>query len=140
MGQLILNFDGGNEGGKAVWAFVYDDGQGFKGSQAGFVPPELPQTNNVAEWSALWQAMFFAQMHAGRFDSYLFRGDSELVIKQIQGIYACAKPHLKPFFEKCKVIHNTLYFQKNIECKYEHVRREFNKEADKAGRDLRDGT
>jgi ribonuclease HI len=136
--NLTINFDGGNERNIAIWSFVYTDGAGFEGSQAGQVPIDLPQTNNVAEWSALFHAMRFAETHKERFNKYLFRGDSELVIKQIKGIYACTKPHLKPFFEQCRTMRNSLYFGHNIDCEFEHVRREFNKAADLAGRVLRD--
>ncbi len=135
MKKLIFNFDGGNEKDIAVWAYVSTDGY----SDAGYCDASLPQTNNIAEWSALMAAMERALTLVDEYDAFEFKGDSELVIKQIRTEYACKKPHLIPFFDRCRQIHNEITIDRNTDCQYNHVRREFNKEADELGRMFRDG-
>ena len=138
--ELTFNFDGGNERGEAVWSFVSYDSQNQAGPRgAGRVPDNLPQTNNVAEWSALLHALLAAKEKAGNhFKSFLFRGDSELVIKQMLGIYACKNAFLEPIFKRSRGVHDYLTQNLKMTCEYEHVRREFNKEADELGRIFRD--
>lgn len=134
--ELVYYFDGGNEGGTAVWAFVCQEND-RKTFYADYVSPNLPQTNNVAEWSALLNALENALARADEIEEAIFYGDSELVIKQMRGAYACKQPHLVPLFNRCRQIHNELTIDRNVKCEYQHIRREFNKEADQAGRDFR---
>ena len=54
------------------------------------------------------------------------RGDSELIIKQVIGEYQVRAANLIPLHNKVKVLE-----QNFDEIKYEHVKREFNKQADK---------
>lgn len=53
-------------------------------------------TNNVAEYSGLLAALTWAR-RAGVEELSLF-GDSELVVKQLQGAYKVKAPHLVPLF------------------------------------------
>jgi ribonuclease HI len=138
MKTLTFNFDGGNEKNIAVWAFVSKDSDGNDGpSGAGRVPIDLPQTNNVAEWSALLWALKKAEEVVDQYDKFVFLGDSELVIKQMRGIYACKQAHLVPLFNQCRQLHNGIFIDRNTDCQYNHVRREFNTEADALGRKYR---
>lgn len=136
MKKLIFNFDGGNERDIAVWAYVSTDPTI---QDAGCCDKSLPPTNNIAEWSALLAAMEKALSLVDEYDAFEFRGDSELVIKQIRTEYACKKEHLVPFYNRCRQIHNELTIDRNTPCEYNHVRREFNKEADELGRIFRNG-
>src|ERR1700691_711257 len=57
-------------------------------------------TNNVAEYSALLGALEWA-LKEGRTRLRVV-GDSELLVKQIQGRYKVASPDLRPLFEEAK--------------------------------------
>ncbi len=52
-------------------------------------------TNNVAEYSGLIDGL--TQAVAMKLDSLLIQGDSQLVIRQIEGTYKVGASHLKPF-------------------------------------------
>jgi ribonuclease HI len=80
-------------------------------------------TNNVAEYTGLLIGLEKAL--AMGFSEVEVRMDSELIVKQIKGIYRCKNEGLIPLFNEAKRLQRQ--FKKfNIE----HVRREYNKEAD----------
>jgi len=57
-------------------------------------------TNNVAEYSALLGALEWA-LHSGHRRLRVV-GDSELLVKQIQGRYKVASPDLRPLYDEAK--------------------------------------
>ncbi len=81
------------------------------------------QTNNFAEYSALILALKFAVAQRSRILKVY--SDSELVVKQIQGRYKVRHENIRPLFQSANrwiaVIPNF---------SIEHVRREFNADAD----------
>jgi ribonuclease HI len=80
-------------------------------------------TNNVAEYTGLLIGLEKA-LSMG-FSEVEVRMDSELIVKQIKGQYRCKNEGLIPLFNEAKRLQRQ--FKKfNIE----HVRREYNKEAD----------
>lgn len=80
-------------------------------------------TNNVAEYTGLLIGLEKA-LDMG-FTEVEVRMDSELIVKQIKGLYRCKNEGLIPLFNEAKRLQRQ--FKKfNIE----HVRREYNKEAD----------
>ncbi len=80
-------------------------------------------TNNVAEYTGLLIGLEKAL--AMGFSEVEVRMDSELIVKQIKGQYRCKNEGLIPLFNEAKRLQRQ--FKKfNIE----HVRREYNKEAD----------
>lgn len=81
-------------------------------------------TNNVAEYKALLAGMRkAAKLGVGKLQ---VRSDSELVVKQLNGIYKVKNPQLQElYFEAIKAISS---FDK---VEFKHVKREENKEADK---------
>lgn len=81
-------------------------------------------TNNVAEYSGLIRIMERA-LELG-VTNLEVRMDSELVVKQILGQYKVKNQGLIPLYEKAKAL--TRRFP---QFKIVHVRREFNKEADR---------
>ena len=82
------------------------------------------RTNNQAEYAALVRALLEAQRLGARILScYL---DSELVVRQLAGIYRVKDPDLRKLFEKAK--HLACGFERVT---FEHVPREHNKEADR---------
>jgi ribonuclease HI len=81
-------------------------------------------TNNVAEYNALLAALQWAIDHdAGRVH---IRADSELLVKQMRGEYKVKNPGLQPLYVRARLLAAQLN-----EVRFEHVRREFNKAADR---------
>ncbi len=81
-------------------------------------------TNNQAEYLALKFGLQKAiELKIKRLEVKL---DSELVVKQIHGLYKVKHPDLIPIYEEVKKL-----IRQIPEIKVEHVRREFNKEADR---------
>jgi probable phosphoglycerate mutase len=81
-------------------------------------------TNNVAEYNGLLAALRYAAEHGHR--QVRIRADSELLVRQMRGEYRVKHPGLKPLFlEACSLI------RRIGDVTFEHVRREFNKDADR---------
>jgi len=80
-------------------------------------------TNNVAEYSGLVEGLKRA-LELGTKEIRI-HADSELMIKQLKGEYKIKSPLLKPFFDQAKIL-----LTKFESFKLQHVRREFNKQAD----------
>jgi ribonuclease HI len=81
-------------------------------------------TNNIAEYNGLLAALRWAVAHGER--SVHIRADSELLVKQMRGEYRVKNEGLKPLFlQACALIREI------GDVRFEHVRREFNKEADR---------
>lgn len=122
-GVYIANIDGGSRGnpGPAAYAVVLRDPNGT-------IILELAKqfgrdTNNVAEYYALLAALDYATAHGIR--ALRIRSDSELLVRQMQGVYKVKSADLKPLHERASKISRQLsYFA------IEHVRRELNSEAD----------
>jgi ribonuclease HI len=119
----VANIDGASRGnpGPASYAVVLRDPDGK-------IILELAknigrETNNVAEYFALLAALDYATLHG--IVSLRIRSDSELLVRQMQGVYKVKSPDLKPLQERAaKLARQLQYFA------IEHVRRELNKEAD----------
>lgn len=123
MQKLIINTDGGsrNNPGPAGIGVVFSDEQGA--TIATYKEYIGNATNNVAEYKALILALTKAQdFEASEIECRL---DSELVVKQLNGIYKVKEPTMRELNACVK----ELAFFKPI--KFVHVRREFNKLADK---------
>jgi ribonuclease HI len=81
-------------------------------------------TNNVAEYNGLLTALRYAAEHGHR--QVRIRADSELLVRQMRGEYRVKHAGLKPLFlEACSLI------RRIGDVTFEHVRREFNKDADR---------
>lgn len=80
-------------------------------------------TNNIAEYAGL-EAGLAAAVKAG-FKNLIVRGDSELVIKQVNGEYKARNPNMLGCF--MRVIHIIARFDT---VKFEHIRRDLNSDAD----------
>lgn len=85
-------------------------------------------TNNIAEYTAFVRGLEEAK-HLGlkRVEIFL---DSELLVKQIKGVYRIKSAKLKPFWEKARDILNQFGSYKIT-----HIQRELNKEADLLAKD-----
>ena len=81
------------------------------------------QDNNVAEYLALLEALQCAVLlKAAALHVY---SDSEVVVKQMTGVYACRSPRLYSLNWTCRKLARSLKFS------ISHVRREFNAEANR---------
>ena len=94
--RLLIHTDGaarGNPGPAGAGAILSDADDGTV--LAEIAEPLGHATNNVAEWSAVRLALEEAlRLRATHVD---LRMDSELVARQISGIYRVKHPDLKPF-------------------------------------------
>jgi ribonuclease HI len=80
-------------------------------------------TNNQAEYLALVKALELASKVVKGI-IYIF-SDSELLVRQMNGVYRVRKHHLQELYRKVRVLEE--YFQR---VDYTHIRRERNKDAD----------
>lgn len=123
MQKLIINTDGGarNNPGPAGIGVVFSDEKGT--TIATFKEYIGEATNNVAEYRALILALNKAKDFET--NEVECRLDSELVVKQLTGHYKCKEATLKGL---CAEVQELAFFKP---IKYVHVRREYNKLADK---------
>jgi ribonuclease HI len=81
-------------------------------------------TNNVAEYNGLLAALEWAVDN--NVSRVQIRADSELLVKQMRGEYKVKNPGLRPLYIRARLLIAEL-----DDVKFEHVRREFNAEADR---------
>jgi len=81
-------------------------------------------TNNAAEYNGLLAALEWAVAHGHR--DVQIRADSELLVKQMRGEYKIKNPGLQPLAARARLLMMELG-----KVTFEHVRREFNTEADR---------
>ena len=115
-------FDGGARGnpGDAAFGLVVEH-DGTEEEIGGFLGRT---TNNVAEYSGLLAALTWAR-RAGVEELSLF-GDSELVLKQLSGVYKVKAPHLMPLFLRALALRREI-----PRVRIQHVPRKENARADK---------
>jgi ribonuclease HI len=81
-------------------------------------------TNNVAEYNCLLAALQWAVKN--NVNRLHIRADSELLVKQMRGEYKVKNPGLQALYVRARLLVAQL-----DDVKFEHVRREFNTEADR---------
>jgi ribonuclease HI len=131
--RLLIQTDGaarGNPGPAGAGAILRDADNGTV--LAEIAEPLGHATNNVAEWSAVRLALEEAlRLRATHVD---LRMDSELVARQISGIYRVKHPDLKPFH--AAVMEMLARFEGYT---VGHVPRALNKDADRLSNVAIDG-
>lgn len=80
-------------------------------------------TTPEAEYAGLIAALKWAHTHSVR--HFLVVMDAELIVRHINGRYECKAPNLVPLYEQAQEL---IYGLKSFDI--EHVKREFNTEAD----------
>jgi ribonuclease HI len=125
--MITIYFDGlcrpKNPGGIATYGYlIYRDGEKIK-SGYGVIGSGAGMTNNVAEYSALKHAAEWVRRH-GRDDEIVIKGDSQLVIHQMNGTWQIKSATSKKFVPG---IHRLLEGRK---IQYIWIPREQNVEAD----------
>ncbi len=121
---MTANIDGGARGnpGPAAYGVVVRDTKGNIITELGEYLGL--QTNNFAEYSGLLAALEYA--HKENVTALKVFSDSELLVKQMKGLYKVKSPGLVPLFERARsLVRRLQYFS------VEHVRRERNREADR---------
>ncbi|RMG73443.1 MAG: reverse transcriptase-like protein [Nitrospirae bacterium] len=119
--KAVIYSDGassGNPGPAGIGAVVIVDDEKETLSEAIGIT-----TNNVAEYTALIRALELARKKgAEEIELYL---DSELIVRQLKGIYRVKNKKLIPLYERVKEL-----LEGFCRVKITHVPRELNKEAD----------
>jgi probable phosphoglycerate mutase len=122
-GSAIANIDGGARGNPGPAGYGVhiqrDDGSVVELKEAVGIA-----TNNVAEYRGLLAALDWATRHG--IDRLHIKSDSDLLVKQMRGEYRVKHPGLQPLWEQARSLARQIH-----DVRYEHVRREFNKEADR---------
>lgn len=87
------------------------------------------KTNNEAEYLALVSALTWIKDNKDKLSigKILFYSDSELLVRQIAGIYKVKAPNLKPLF----ALVSNLLLEINLPHSFKSVPREYNSLADK---------
>ena len=131
MTALSIHIDGGAHGNPGPAAFAYvimQDGQ-LLAEEAGKLGHT---TNNVAEYTALVRALERALELGGK--RLHIRGDSELLVKQMNGQYRVKSEQLKDLYEEACQLR-----RKFESVKIEHVFRSANSHADRLCNEALDG-
>lgn len=122
--KLVINTDGGsrgNPGDAAIGVVIRDEAGQTLYEYGGYIGTA---TNNVAEYSALIKALDEARNLGG--SHVRIQMDSELIVKQMLGAYKIKEPTLQQLAQQViKLLKNFEHYE------FVHVRREFNKDADR---------
>ena len=118
----------GNPGPAGIGAVIYNEDNKILAQISEYLGVT---TNNQAEYRALIAALKKAkELGVEKVECYL---DSELVVKQLNHEYKVKNKDLAPLFLE---IHNLVVSFKSIN--FFHIRREYNKEADRLANDAMD--
>ncbi len=117
------NIDGGSRGnpGAASYGVVIRDAKGEIVAKLKKYIGRM--TNNVAEYYGLIAALDYAQSQGLK--ALRIESDSELLVKQMRGLYKVRSPELQPLFERARKMSAALE-----SFRIDHVYREQNREAD----------
>lgn len=129
-GTATVNVDGGSRGnpGPAGYGAYVAREDGTVIELKGFIPHA---TNNVAEYNGLLTALRWAAEQG--LATLHVKADSELMMKQMRGEYRVKNAGLLPLYEEAKRLARRI-----PKVTYTHVRREFNKEADRLANEAMD--
>lgn len=122
--KIIINTDGGargNPGPAGIGVVIRDSSNTVISEHKRYIGEA---TNNIAEYKALILAL--EEAHKLGAEVLEIRMDSELIVRQMQGIYKIKEPTLQKLAGEVK---NSKGKFQNVT--FTHVRRELNKEADK---------
>lgn len=129
--EYIIQVDGASRGnpGPASYGFAVLDPEGnILHSGSGYIGIS---TNNVAEYTALIEALRFALKRG--IASIDIRSDSQLLVKQLSGEYKVRTPHIAELYEQTRnLLRKFAWYQ------IKHVPRAQNKLADKLANEALD--
>lgn len=130
--QVVMYTDGasrGNPGPAAIGIYIVDLEHQVLCEYSQKVGT---QTNNFAEYTAVVRALELAERFGA--ERVIIRSDSELMVKQMTGVYKVKSPAIIPLHAQAV---QALKRFKGV--KFEHVRREFNVDADRLANEALDG-
>ncbi|MCL2641464.1 MAG: ribonuclease HI family protein [Phycisphaerales bacterium] len=128
---LTLHFDGGARGnpGPGGIGVVLLDEDGDAIYELGEFLGHC--TSNVAEYTALVRGLAAAKTLGAK--KLIVKADSELVVRQINGVYKVKSPHLKPLFQRAVTLMREIG-----DVTISHIYREGNARADELANDAMD--
>ena len=128
-----INIDGGSRGnpGPAAYGVLVRDANGAAVAKLKKYIGRF--TNNVAEYYGLIAAMDYAQSHGVR--AIRIESDSELLVKQMRGLYRVKSADLQPLYERAQKMSKAF-----DSFRIDHVYREQNREADALANEALDET
>lgn len=125
--EITIFTDGGSRGnpGISACAFVAKRGEEIVFSKGFFLGTK---TNNEAEYQGLIESLLWLKNKEKDFNNISIKlfMDSELIVKQINGIYKIKSTSLKKYFDKAEELIKEVDLQIDIM----HVKRNDNKTAD----------
>ena len=128
-GSATANIDGGSRGNPGPASYgvriQHDDAVVDLKASLGIC------TNNVAEYSGLLAALRWAL--ANGCSTLHIKSDSLLLVQQMKGVYKVKSPGLQPLHEEARGL-----VRQVGRVTFEHVRREFNKDADRLANEAMD--
>ena len=129
-GSATANVDGGSRGnpGPAGYGVRIQRDDGTVIELKGALPDT---TNNVAEYTGLLTALRWAAEQG--VSTLHIRADSELIVKQMKGIYKVKNAGLQPLHQEASSL-----VRRIGRVTFEHVRREFNRDADRLANEAMD--
>lgn len=129
LNEIVIHTDGGSRGnpGPAAIGIVADSNHS-RLFQLGEKIGET--TNNVAEYTAVIRSLEELKNRGLHADKISFILDSELIAKQLLGLYRIKDAKLQTLNQKAKEL-ITLFRQEGSLITFTHVLRHLNKEADK---------
>ena len=127
----MAHVDGGARGnpGPAGYGVVIENQQGTRIAE--FSRYLGRRTNNFAEYSGLIAALSYVLEH--KHAALRVLSDSELMVRQMNGVYKVRSPELRPLYEEAKRLSQQLQW-----FRIEHVRRDKNAEADRLANEAMD--
>lgn len=129
--KLILYTDGGslNNPGEAASAYLIYDAQTKKLLDSRGIAIGIA-SNNIAEYRGLIEGLSavkkIQQSGTTSIDQVSCFADSELMVKQLNGIYKVKQPHIRELLLQIRVLEGEI----QAPISYTHVLREKNREAD----------
>ena len=129
--HLIAHVDGGARGnpGPAGYGVAIEDQHGKPIAE--FSRYLGHRTNNFAEYSGLIAALNYALEH--QHSALRVLSDSELMVRQMTGVYKVRSPELRPLYEEAGRLSRKLQW-----FRIAHVRREKNAAADRLANEAMD--
>lgn len=130
MRKIIAHFDGACEptnpdGNMGMGVHIADSEGNILLEYSNFIPAAVGNTNNVAEYLALKEALLFLSQDEFKDEEIICKGDSKLAICQMNGEWKIKSGQYSKHALECQKIKSIF---SNI--KFEHVYREYNTIAD----------
>lgn len=131
--KYILLYDGAcepiNPGGVASFGYTFILGRSELRFGNGVVGEGEGMTNNVAEYSGLIEGMKAVSKLVKAGDTLEIRSDSQLAVRQMNGIYRVRSERIRPLYEKAQKLKKTIE-AKGVQVQIKWVPREENERAD----------